>query len=69
MRWKINIESIDEIGGCDDAEMVIKKEFNCLLKGESDLSDKSSGLMPLSVTAASARYRRVINQARDKKRG
>jgi hypothetical protein len=38
MRWKITIEGMDEFGGRDTAEMVIKKEFNRLSKGEIGLS-------------------------------
>ena len=38
MRWKISIEGMDEFGGRDTAEMVIRKEFNRLSKGEIGLS-------------------------------
>ena len=37
MRWKITIEGMDELGGCEAAEMVIEKEFSRLAKGEIGL--------------------------------
>ena len=51
MRWKISIESIDEIGGCDDAEMVIKKEFVVREKPISLCSDERYGCAKVIVFA------------------
>jgi hypothetical protein len=38
MRWKITIESMDEFGGRDTAEMVIEKDIGRLSDGEIGLT-------------------------------